>query len=42
MFPMCLSEQGFEAGVQLNHRKGIKVALEGGNYALLFHTFQPL
>lgn len=28
--------------VQLNHKKGIKVALEGGNYALLFPTFQPL
>lgn len=29
-------------GVQLNHKKGIKVALEGGNYALLFPTFKPL
>lgn len=28
--------------VQLNHKKGIKVALEGGNYTLLFPTFQPL
>lgn len=41
MSPMCSSEQG-SRGVQLNHKKGIKVALEGGNYALLFPTFQPL
>ena len=29
-------------GGQLNHKKGIKVALEGGNYTLLSPTFQPL
>ena len=47
---MCLSEQGSKVcvcvcvggGGQLNHKKGIKVALEGGNYTLLSPTFQPL